>query len=64
MLLDGMEPMVRALALAGLVVGTAGYSLLVRRRRHARQADEAAALEASRRRTRARFRRLLRHDRD
>lgn len=64
MVLEGMDPMARALAFAGLVIGTAGYSLLIRRRRHTREADEAAALEASRRRTRARFRRLVRHDQD
>ena len=62
MMLEGMEPVARGLAFAGLVIGTAAYSLLVRRRRQRRRANEAASLESSRRRTRARFRRLARHD--
>ena len=52
----------RALALIGLVVGTSGYYLLVRRRRRDADAADAAALEESRRRARSRFRRLERHD--
>ena len=52
----------RALALAGMVLGTAGYFLLIRRRRRDADAAEAASLESSNRRARSRFRRLERHD--
>ena len=56
------DTVVRAIALAGLVLGTAGYHLLIRRRRRDSDAAEAESLEASRRRARSRFRRLERHD--
>lgn len=52
----------RALAFFGLLLGTAGYYLLIRRRRRDADAEEAASLEASNRRARSRFRRLERHD--
>ena len=60
----GMEPMelARPLALAGLMVGTLGYYMLIRLRRARRDDDEARRFADSRQRTVARFRRLNRRD--
>lgn len=60
----GMEAfeLAQPLALAGLVIGTIGYVLLIRMRRARRVDEEARAHADIRKRTRARFRRLQRRD--
>lgn len=61
-MIEGLD-IVRPLAFVGLVLGVAGYFLLIRRRRDGRLESWKRSIEESNRRATARLRRIQRRDR-